>query len=65
MKDSRIFLPQEKILAKVAKNTSEEPRMRNHSRKIRPAIRSEEKIQLRRDEGSVEKVKESQSLDLA
>jgi hypothetical protein len=65
LKDSRIFLPQEKILAKAAKNTSEEPRMRNRSCKIRPAKRSEVKIQFRSDEESAEKAKEFQPLDFA
>jgi hypothetical protein len=64
VKDSNFF-PQEKLFARTTKNSRKQPRTSNRSRKIRPANRSEVKIQFRKDEESAEKVKELHPLDFA
>jgi hypothetical protein len=65
LKDSRVFLLQEKILARIAKKLVKAAKNSRRSRKIRPTKRSEAEIQFRSDEESAEKAKEFQPLDFA
>jgi hypothetical protein len=59
------FLLQDKLFARIEKNTLKQPRTNRCSRKIGPTDKSEALIESRKDEERAEKEKDFQSSDLA